>query len=269
MDSLSLIAVDLDGTLGGIGGVSVHCRDAMNSLRERGVKVALATARGIDEALVYRLGEYYGLDYLILEGGNIIFERQGETYERVVDWDEALKTEKEHLLTFRRKFLEAFQLTEEDGFRRLFAEPTTGRSFRVYWHHEAVQVCSEEGDRLLFSKVRKEIEAIVRENRLKVVLIDYPNLGTRVEVNAATKGDAIAFLVATMNQSPRSACAIGDSENDIGMMQVVGVPAAPANADATLKEVVKERGGILASEPGTRGVTQILRYLLSGNGPAA
>ena len=264
MEPVALVAIDLDGTLGGIGTHAAGCRDAMRALQRTGTRICLATARGMGEELVYQLGMFYGLDYLILEGGNIILEEKEGRYERISAWDTERRDEKADLRTFREEFLKAFRLVEEDGFSRMFAAPTSGRALRVFWHAEVVQVTTE--DKELFAEASAEIDRIIRECGLRVVRIEYPRLGTRVEVNAARKSDAVVFLAKGEGLAPDALCAIGDSENDIDMMQVVGVPAAPGNADVALKDLVRDRGGILVEEQRTRGVTEILRMLACRKG---
>ncbi len=140
----SLIVVDLDGTLSVLNEYSPECREAMRKVQEKGSRAVLATARGIEEGEVYAVGSYYSLDYLILEGGNVILEKQDRDYGRIEAWDEKLRKEKADLRLFREIFLGRYEKVD-DSFRgvpfwKLFIEPISGEEFHAFVHSEVVVV---------------------------------------------------------------------------------------------------------------------------------
>ena len=264
----SLIVVDLDGTLSVLNEYSPECREAMRKVQEKGSRAVLATARGIEEGEVYAVGSYYSLDYLILEGGNVILEKQDRDYGRIEAWDEKLRKEKADLRLFREIFLGRYEKVD-DSFRgvpfwKLFIEPISGEEFHAFVHSEVVQIGAESPETI--SRLMPTINGILEENGLNLKLIDYPSYGTRVEVNAATKDEAVLFLAKRLGISLDSVCAIGDSENDTEMLELAGIPATVSNGAGSLKKLVLGKGGMIASEEATRGVTQILVTLLDGAG---
>lgn len=76
----------------------------------------------------------------------------------------------------------------------------------------------------------------------------------------ANKKEALAFLVERFCLTPEEVIAIGDSYNDICMLQFAGVGAAVAGA----REEVKAVADFVAA-PGDDGVAQVIRkYILEG-----
>ena len=75
----------------------------------------------------------------------------------------------------------------------------------------------------------------------------------------ASKGRAVAELMREMGIAPEQAMAFGDGENDIEMLQAVGIGVAMGNAADALKAVAD----VIAPDNDADGVAQIIeRYAL-------
>ena len=62
-----------------------------------------------------------------------------------------------------------------------------------------------------------------------------------------------------MGIEPSRVMAVGDGENDIEMMRMVGLPVAMGNAVPQLKEVVATLGGFTTASNTEDGVAQAIR----------
>jgi phosphoglycolate phosphatase (TIGR01487 family) len=72
-----------------------------------------------------------------------------------------------------------------------------------------------------------------------------------------SKGRALKFIADKLGLSVEDFVAIGDSENDIEMLEVVGFGIAVANAHEKLKEVAD----LVTSKPNGDGVVEALEFL--------
>ena len=79
------------------------------------------------------------------------------------------------------------------------------------------------------------------------------------------KGSPVREIMKLEHLAPDQVVAAGDEPPDLEMMaaEITACPVCPANADETVKEFVRNRGGIVASEPYGAGVAAALRSILS------
>lgn len=76
-----------------------------------------------------------------------------------------------------------------------------------------------------------------------------------------SKGHALKSLLKELRIKPEQVIAIGDGENDIEMLEAVGISVAVANADPKLKQVANE----LTASNDDDGVAKIIeKYILDG-----
>jgi len=74
-----------------------------------------------------------------------------------------------------------------------------------------------------------------------------------------SKAAGLAVLLDGMGIEPSRVMAVGDGENDIEMMRMVGLPVAMGNAVPQLKEVVATLGGFTTASNTEDGVAQAIR----------
>ena len=72
-----------------------------------------------------------------------------------------------------------------------------------------------------------------------------------------SKGKALEFIAERIGIDVKDFVAVGDSENDIEMLEVAGFGVAVANADLKLKEVAD----LVTSKPDGDGVVEVLKFL--------
>lgn len=100
--------------------------------------------------------------------------------------------------------------------------------------------------------IRKWLDAggslvLLTGRRSKAVQVRAEELGVEVFTGVADKAEVAAEIMSQRRVLPHQVAYIGDDENDIPVMSVVGVAAAVANAVAAVRQiadiVLKTRGG--------------------------
>jgi len=88
--------------------------------------------------------------------------------------------------------------------------------------------------------------------------------GTNVVLASGNKGCALRHVADGLGIAPDEVLAIGDSLNDLSMLDGrCGLrSAAVGNADPVVKEAVLKNGGLVAENPGGEGVAEIIRKLV-------
>jgi Cof subfamily protein (haloacid dehalogenase superfamily) len=241
-------AFDLDGTvLRRDLKITDRTRAAMNELRERGVRLVVATGRRFEGACEHagRLG-FADRDPLICYGGSMVRRMSGETLlHRTLPKDlgaEVLEWAAERDL-HARIFV--------DG--RVITSPDTPVTFKYLRRYE------EPG-----LSVVEDPAAWLRdggEEPTKLVLVDHPNavegwleeaqdafrgrlfvtrsLPHYVEVGGleGTKSKALRFLCERWGIDPARTIAFGDADNDVDMLRFVGHGVAVGGMTDEVREV--------------------------------
>ena len=76
------------------------------------------------------------------------------------------------------------------------------------------------------------------------------------------KGSAVDILEKTSPFKREEMLAIGDSESDLSVMELVGFAACPANACSNVKKLVSKKGGYISPFFETKGVVDIFENLI-------
>jgi len=90
----------------------------------------------------------------------------------------------------------------------------------------------------------------------RLCLLDFPSV-TAVHAREASKGQALATLAAELGIDRGEVLAIGDSVNDVSMLEWAGYSAAPGHCDRYARQAVTE----LLPGKGVDGVADLLRSL--------
>ncbi len=241
---IKLVAIDLDGTLlNSRHELSDRNRSALESAQQRGVVVVFATgktrhaAEGLIEALDIDAPGIYmqGLITYNADGSvraRIVMER--ESVSRVISLGEELGFS---ALAYSDN--RAFALRVDEFTTKLteFGEPQAEtiadwRDLLGSFDINKVVLYGEE-DRV--ATMRRALEA-----RLDgAVHVTRANVDGMIEVLPAnaSKGQAVKTLLEELGIDPSNALALGDGENDIEMLQAVGIGAAMGNATQKLKDI--------------------------------
>lgn len=90
---------------------------------------------------------------------------------------------------------------------------------------------------ILFSSLTKKYEIVDFLKNETGICISYSK-ALNIEINAlgANKGNALKTIAAYLNVPIENTMAIGDSDNDLSMIQQTGISVAMGNAEAKIKE---------------------------------
>jgi hydroxymethylpyrimidine pyrophosphatase-like HAD family hydrolase len=123
-----------------------------------------------------------------------------------------------------------------------------------------------------FSLVYDDVEqARVAEKFLEQLAAPHPELTVNRNFlfvgfipRNGTKGKAVRFLAGVLKIPPERVMTIGDSINDIDMLngKYGFFPVAVANAEPEIKEAVLKAGGMVMNHPSSEGVAEAIEWVL-------
>ena len=218
------VAIDIDGTLT-FKDRSLNCKavEALRKLRNR-IPVVLAT--GNISCYARTTAKLIGVsDIVICENGGVVrFEYDGDDIV-LGDVVECLKAAE-----YLKNFFEVELLDAE--YRK--SEVCLRRRFGLEEGREALRKGGFDGVKLIDSGFAYHI------------------VDARV-----SKGRALEYISSELGLNAKDFAAIGDSENDIDLLDAAGIVIAVANADLRLKE----RADVVVSKKNGEGVIEALEFL--------
>lgn len=227
MGRVRLVISDVDGTLTVRRGsllIDTEAVEAIRLLERSGVRVALVSGNSLP--VTRALAIYFGASGPVAGENGCVGFYEGEVY---------------HLSS--RRVPE--ELVEE--LRRLGLRESWQNQYR---HHDAAFI--SDGSVTLDDVVR----VVSRFPGFKVIHSGY---AFHVAPEECGKGAAARWISRVTGVNLSEALSVGDGENDLEMLEVTGLSAAPADADERVKEAVS----IVASKPGGKGFAEIARLVLS------
>jgi hypothetical protein len=265
MRKFDLIVMDLDSTLldwsDGTAKISESCRQALLEAAENGVLVTIATGRTMREVVLEL--EVHGLKfgepiphfviplekycYKIVNGRPMEDEAMARwNKER---WEEAKRAIEEIVLPRANEWLRVLKDADLPPTRWVL-DTRAGWFSLVYDTLEKAR----EAEKLLQSLVAPHPELTVNRNFVFVGFI--PRNGT--------KGKAVRFLAETLGIPAKRVMTIGDSINDLDMLNGEHgfFPVAVANAEPEIKDAVLKAGGIVTTQPASDGVAEAIEWAL-------
>jgi Cof subfamily protein (haloacid dehalogenase superfamily) len=237
-----LIAVDLDDSLLGSDlEISQENKRALFTAREKGVLITVATGRMLDSALPYIKELNIDIPVITYQGAYIKDTQTGETLVRKPVPRELAAG----ILEECKKLNLHVQFYNENSY---FFEKDNEFS-RFYQRMTGIQ--GKETENLLQLLEREEpIKLLVIDNqdRIREMFAYFKELfGRNLQISfsrpeyleftnaEATKGNALAVLGQMLDISREEIIAIGDSHNDISMIEYAGLGIAMGNAIDELK----------------------------------
>lgn len=220
--SIKLVALDMDGTLlTDDHEVSAPTREVIAKALEKGVHVVLSTGRSL--ATCYPYAELLKLtSYLVTANGGEIYTVEKELLDQ-------------HLLE-PEKIEKMWNLGKEVGVEIWMISTTdvyndSHRPEDFYDHKWLKFGCNTEDK----SKLDKMIKEFSYMEGLELT----NSLPTNVEANPAgvNKAAALQFVCDRIGITMNEVMAVGDSLNDIKMIQEAGIGVAMGNAQEAIKKV--------------------------------
>ncbi|WP_064092790.1 Cof-type HAD-IIB family hydrolase [Rossellomorea aquimaris] len=261
--SYKMIVLDLDDTLlRDDQTISDRTKDALLQAQEAGVKVVLASGRptyGMRWVAKELKLDHYGSYILSFNGSKIIdCKTNEEKYSRTLSAETAhrlydlSKREGVGILTYAE---DAILVEEENEFATIESE-LTGLPVQVVSNFkEAVTkpvvkaLMLKEAERLVDveKKLQTELEGELSVMRSKPFFLEFTQLGV-------TKGASLDYLITPMGITSDEVIAIGDSYNDLAMIEYAGLGVAMGNAP----EDIKERADYVSSSNMEDGVAEVV-----------
>ncbi|QXE01010.1 Cof-type HAD-IIB family hydrolase [Terribacillus sp. DMT04] len=237
-----MIALDMDGTmLNPQDEVSEANKQAIQRAQEEGVHVILSTGRGIRTCKPY--ADDLGLQsYLVTVNGSEIWTADGELLERVLIEDELIKKMKRLADKYETHY---WAVSTEHVFRGNFPADME----KYDWLKFGFDTPDDD-------KREAIVKALSDKNELELS----NSSETNIEVNAVgiNKAEAVQKLCDRIGINMDQVIAMGDSLNDIKMIQAVGCGVAMGNAQDAVKEVANYQTDTNEAD----GVAKAIHYLL-------
>lgn len=261
-----LLAIDMDDTLLSKGiTISARTQQAIKSAVAKGIKVVIATGRMHSSALPH-LKDLGLKEEVITYNGALLKElKSGKTIlHQPVPLDicqEIIKIVKEkdlHLNLYINDILYVNKL----GFGAEYYEKLSGIK-PVLIKEDLEEFVTEPSTKLLI--VEEDLDKVKEiQNRLESQFDDILNItrskDTFIEMmnKDVSKGNTLAKLVKRLNLEAKDIIAVGDSYNDIDMIEYAGLGVAVANA----REAVKEKADYITKSNDEDGVAELIEKFI-------
>jgi Cof subfamily protein (haloacid dehalogenase superfamily) len=243
--SYKMIVLDLDDTLlRDDQTISERTKKALSEAQEAGVKVVLASGRptyGMRRVAKELKLDHYGSYILSYNGSKIIdCSTDEESYSRTLSPEtahrlyELSKREGVGILTYSE---DAIIVEEPNEFADIesrltglpvevvpsFKDAIDGPVVKALMLKEAVRLVEVE------KKLQAELDGELCVMRSKPYFLEFTQLGV-------TKGASLDYLIKPLGIKKEEVIAIGDSYNDLAMIEYAGLGVAMGNAPQDIKE---------------------------------
>lgn len=263
---IKLIAIDLDDTLlRNDLTISPRAQKAIRKAVEKGTAVTLATGRMFRSALPFALELGLDLPLITYQGSLVKYTDGRVVYSRPLEIDTTM--ELVHYLRPYRYHLNLYindelymekDSPEGQRYLKIARVPVhfVNRLEEAITNQPAKLVIIAEPDalELLEAELNRDFAEKVNITRSKPHFLEISHLD-------ATKGQALKMLAESLSLSSEQVMAIGDSMNDLDMIQYAGLGVAMENA---IPEV-KRYAGFVTKHNDDDGVAEAIeKFVLSG-----
>lgn len=262
---VQLVAIDLDGTLyNSDSRVSSENRRAIAECLKRKIKVIITTGKTIS-SVSQVIDQLNLVDPQTVSGGSAIIDRDKKVLFKLnIPTDLA-----NEVVLLTRKYNKGLALSADDGL--LYYEKD----------HPGIDYIAKTGDKTV------KVEDLTQEKIISRALVFTVTIDAQDEFNriiekelgqklkfrrggpifltavnkSAGKAFALKKILEKFNIQPYQVAAIGDSENDLGMLNLAGIAIAMDNAPQAVKQIADH----VVSDNDNHGVAEALyRYVLNG-----
>ncbi len=263
---IRLIALDLDGTLlDPAGQITDETKAAIAQAREAGIKVVLSTGRAVPEAADFAARA--GCDPLsVCLGGAALSDNR--TLEHLRRWDMPPAAAKKALELCLDREIELMLFAGEQIVLDPFSHRSLTKTYPYQVFHEAAVVTEdpiaylEEHD-LPLTKIHgdwnRPAYPLTELSQLEGVELTSSNdHDFELVPKGVNKGRTLALLALILGVPLDQCAGVGDSENDLAMLQAVGFPIAMGNGCDSVKAAACH----IAPDNAHEGVAQAIRWAM-------
>ena len=257
---IKLIGLDLDGTLiDPSGKIERETIEILEKVTEvKGIKIAVVTSRSFEDVLpvFFENGLRYFPSIIIAEEREIYISKDGIYQPLSEEWNNWIIKEEEKILPTSKKLLKKWaKELQKKGLQFSFVSEEIEKK-RKYPSLKFVDVNQAERARRYVEKELSFLNVPLRAGR--------PGICLDIRSNKTGKGKTLNKLLQLLKISPTSVLCIGDSHNDLEMLdgRYGFQSGCPANAEEVVKKAVLKNKGYIAQEKYGRGVIEIIERLL-------
>lgn len=225
MTTIQLVALDIDGTLvNQADKVTDETKAMIKRVVQRGIHVLLCTGRSVDTSYPVAQALHLQSDLITVNGGEI-WTKDKELIERHV-----LQT---------NQVVELLQLAEEHRMDKVWLVSSEGVFKEAIPHDLSAYDCVKFGTHSMdMEKMRSFTQQA--EALHTVELSSWHPLMIEANALGVSKGSALESISKRLNIPMKQMMAIGDNQNDVTMIQSVGLGIAMGNATDALKQVADD-----------------------------
>ena len=273
--NIGLIALDLDGTLmlPDHLTVSVRNKETLKKAHDMGVKIAISTGR--TRSVIERVAEQIPfIDYVMYSDGAAVYDvnKKKIIYEKLIDFD-ITKQVIEYLNSvevYYNLYLDG-KIVTQNGRQRFFKNSDLPQKFiddyikNTTVYDDLLMSIKGRGTELIvgFFNCEEDLNnAFDYINRYRDKLYITSAFTNEFEMTniEATKGKTMDYLCSLEGITDKNVMAIGDSHNDLPMLDFAGVSVAMGNAE----QLVKDNSDFVTESNANDGVaTAIEKYVLN------
>jgi Cof subfamily protein (haloacid dehalogenase superfamily) len=274
-----LICIDMDGTLlNSRKQISENNKTVLRKAREKGVRIAISTGRRYVDARYYADLIDFEIPIIAANGAYIqVGKQQKPIYQSCLGADLALRIlntcrqyriapifhtpEREYCGSIYRVMILA-GLACKNGFKRKARDARKWIWSYHRWKQVIVAEQEQIGKCVIISikkgKLQKLREELIKTEALEVVSSWANNL--ELNCKGISKGKGVELLARYYNLKQEEIMAIGDSENDLSMLDYAGLGVAMGNA----AENIKEKADCITDTNDNNGVAKAIeKYVLN------
>lgn len=263
---IRLIALDLDGTLlDPAGQITDETKTAIAQAREAGIKVVLSTGRAVPEAADFAARA--GCDPLsVCLGGAALSDNR--TLEHLRRWDMPPAAAKKALGLCLDREIELMLFAGEQIVLDPFSHRSLSKTYPYPVFHQAAVVTEDpiaylEEHNLPLTKIHgdwnRPAYPLAELSQLEGVELTSSNdHDFELVPKGVNKGRTLALLALILGVPLDQCAGVGDSENDLAMLQAVGFPIAMGNGCDSVKATACH----IAPDNAHEGVAQAIRWAM-------
>lgn len=244
-----LVAIDMDGTLlNSKNEVSQRTKEAIIKAKEKGVHIVLATGRILKSALHY--SQALGLKNPIVasNGGIMVDENRNVIYKNpmekgaIRDLVNMAKEDDVYCHFYDESKFYSAKIVQE--FLKFYNEGNSELQIEIEKFDDIDEmILNEDLNIYKFLFIDNDLDKLQRF-RERISILNNINISSswsnNIEAVAmnVSKGQALKELCRKLDISPKEVIAIGDSENDLSMLNFAGLGVAMENASDKIKKQV-------------------------------